>query len=75
MNKHLRIIAGIILHPVRILAANYRRKTYENIIRRHVAENWHWKDYDRMHWMSQVTGTAFTKSDIYARFKKEIEIC
>jgi len=65
MKKNLRMIAGIILHPVRILAANYRRSTYERIIRRHVIENWHWKNWERMHNMSVVTKTAYTKSELY----------
>lgn len=64
MKKHFRMIAGIILHPVRILVANYRRSTYQNIIRRHIIENWHWKNYDRMHYMSEVARTAYTKSDL-----------
>ena len=70
MNKHFRIIAGIVLHPVRMIAARYRRSTYENIIRRHVNENEYWKCYHRMHEMSDVTGTAYTKSDIYPRLKE-----
>lgn len=71
MNKHLRMIAGIILHPVRMIVARYYRNTYQNIIRRGIDERWHWKDYDRMHYMSKVTGTAYTKSEIYARFMEE----
>ncbi len=65
------MIAGIILHPVRMIIARYYRKTYESIIRRHIAENWYWKDHDRMHNMSDVTNTAYTKSDIYARLMEE----
>lgn len=65
MKKHFRMIAGIILHPVRMIVARYRRNTYENIIRRHVIENWHWKNHERMHRMSDITRTAFTKSELY----------
>lgn len=66
-NKHLRMIAGIILHPFRIIAANYRRDTYQRIIRRHITENWHWKNYHRMHEMSDITRTAYTKSELLGK--------
>jgi hypothetical protein len=65
------MIAGIILHPVRILVAHYYRNTYQNVIRRNIAERWHWKNYDRMHHMSEVTGTAYTKSDLYGKLMEE----
>lgn len=71
MNKHLRMIAGIILHPVRMIVARYYRNTYQNIIRRNIAERQHWKDYDRMHYMSDVTNTAYTRSEIYARLMEQ----
>jgi len=65
------MIAGIILHPVRMIVARYYRNTYQNIIRRSIAERQYWKDYDRMHHMSEVTGTAYTKSDLYARLAQQ----
>lgn len=71
MKKHLRMIAGIILHPVRVLVANINRDTYQKIINRSIAFRQHWKDHERMHNMSDVTGTAYTKSEIYARLMEE----
>ena len=65
------MIAGIILHPVRMIVARYYRNTYQNIIRRGIAERQYWKDRDRMHHMSDVTNTAYTKSEIYARLVEQ----
>lgn len=68
--KNFRMIAGIILHPVRILVARYYRNTYQEIIQRNIAERDYWKEYYRMHDMSEVTRTAYTTSEIYARRMK-----
>lgn len=64
MKKHLRMIAGIILHPVRILVARYYRDTYQTIIRRHILQNWHDKNYERLHYFD---GDEFPGSCSFSR--------
>lgn len=49
MNKHLRMIAGIILHPVRLLMAWTNRKAFEYTIRVKIRENWWEKNHERLH--------------------------
>ena len=67
MKKHFRILAGIILHPVRVLIARARRTRDERKIRNKVMLNWQHKAWERMHNMSDVTNTAYTKSEIYPK--------
>ena len=63
--KSFRMIAGIILHPVRILRANARKSRMEEEIQNKVRLSWHWKNWQRMHDMSTVTNTAYTSSELY----------
>ena len=49
MRKHLRMIAGIILHPVRLLMAWTRKSSFEYTIRRKVLLNWELKNHERLH--------------------------
>lgn len=67
MNKNLRIIVGIILHPARVLMSYWMRNTYQRIIQRDIRMNWHWKNYDRMHYMTEIitTNCGHTKSELY----------
>lgn len=68
--KNLRIIAGIVLHPFRIMAANSRRAKLERKLQNSVRYNTHHKAWERMHNMSAVTGTAFTESPMYPLLKR-----
>ena len=63
--KNLRLIAGIILHPVRIWQANTRKSRMEGEIQRRVRYSWQNKNWERMHDMSTVTNTAYTSSELY----------
>ena len=65
MRKEFRMFAGIILHPVRILAARFRRAKLEEEICGNIRENWWQKNHRRMHEMSEITNTAYTKSELY----------
>lgn len=59
------MFAGIILHPVRILAARFRRAKLEEEIRDNIRANWWQKNHRRMHEMSEITNTAYTRSELY----------
>lgn len=65
--KNVRLVAGIILHPVRKAMALWMRSTYQSIIQRNVRMNWHWKNYDRMHYMTEIitTNCGHTHSELY----------
>lgn len=60
--KDLRMLAGIILHPLRVILGSIYRKERESVIRECVRDNWWMKNHRRMHEMSTITGTAYTDS-------------
>lgn len=61
----LKMLLGIILHPFkRIYELSYRQAENEHLAyRARGIENY--KNWERMHDMSEVTGTAFTESELY----------
>lgn len=63
--KDFRMLAGIVLHPVRMIIARLRRAKLENEIRDNIRANWWQKNHRRMHEMSEITRTAYTRSDLY----------
>ena len=65
MRKNFRLILGIVLHWPRLLRAALRRRKYENIIRERVRDNWWHINHETMHWMSKLTNTGYTESDLY----------
>ena len=65
MKKEMRMFAGIILHPVRVLQARIRRPYLQAKLMGDSRERtWH-KNHERMHNMSVVTNTAYTSSPLY----------
>ena len=64
------MIAGILLHPVRIMVANSRRNKLQRILSNKVRYNTKCKMWERMHDMSDVTGTAYTSSELYPLLMK-----
>lgn len=68
MKKELRLIAGIILHPVKVLYHKFYRSADEYTIRCRVKLNWESKNYERMHRFGGAdfpSCSAFTKSPLY----------
>lgn len=65
MKKELRMLAGILLHPVRkILRCTYRKS--ENDLLLSAARHRQWqKNHERMHAFSHMTNTAYTESPLY----------
>ena len=49
MRKHFRIIAGIILHPVKMFVMSLYREDDEYQIRTGVLNNWMQKNHERVH--------------------------
>ncbi len=63
--KTLRIFAGIILHPVRVIAMKfYRKRENEELLINARQRTWE-KNHERMHNMSLLTNTAYTESFLY----------
>ena len=63
--KTLRIFAGIILHPVRVIAMKfYRKRENEELLMNARQRTWE-KNHERMHNMSLLTNTAYTESFLY----------
>lgn len=65
MKKELRMLAGIILHPVKMVVFRLRRidENYK-LIQNARQRQWS-KNHERMHDMSRLTGTAYTSSELY----------
>lgn len=63
--KDLRMIAGIILHPVRLLWMRYYRPFDNYLLASRAERRNNDKMWERMHHMSKVTGTAYTTSELY----------
>jgi hypothetical protein len=62
------MIAGIILHPVRLLMAWTVRESFEHTIRVKVRENWWEKNHERLHhytWPEFPGCSVFTESEMY----------
>lgn len=65
MKKELRLIAGILLHPVKkVLRLTYRTSENEILISAARRRQWE-KNHERMHGMSHLTNTAYTESPLY----------
>ena len=65
MEKHLRMIWGIVRYPIkRMLEIRYRQEENQELISECRARTWK-KNHERMHWMSIVTDTAYTGSELY----------
>lgn len=67
MRKELRLLAGIILHPVKVLHHKFYRKSDEYAIRSRIRANWERKNWERMHMFgTEFPGcSAYTRSDLY----------
>lgn len=64
--KDFRMLAGIILHPFKML----RNRKRENALLVQKAEmSRNYKMWERMHDMSDVTNTAYTSSDLYRQLR------
>lgn len=65
MKKEFRLLAGIILHPVKKVLF-FRRRRNENEILVDAARGRQFqKNHERMHRMSELTNTAYTSSPLY----------
>ena len=64
MKKHLRMIAGIILHPVKIMCHWFYRQNDEWTIQKAIRWNWYRKNHERMHWIGNPVDfpTALNRS-------------
>ena len=49
MRKHFRMIAGIVLHPVRMYIAWQREVRLQGQIQYGIRENWYNKNHERLH--------------------------
>lgn len=68
MKKHLRMIAGIILHPVKVIFHLFYRKKDEYDIRSNILDNWWNKNHERMHRFDGYDfpdTSSFTHSPLY----------
>ena len=63
--KNLRMAAGIILHPFKMIWRNVYRYTENDILRTHAEWSENYKKWNRMHEMSEVTNTGYTTSELY----------
>lgn len=63
--KTMRIFAGIILHPAKVVWMKCYRKQENELLARGADRRYNFKAWARMHDMSEVTNTAYTSSDIY----------
>lgn len=67
MNKKIfRMLAGIILHPFKMLRSRNRDNA---LLLRKATMSTNYKKWERMHAMSSLTNTAFTSSDLYAQLR------
>lgn len=65
MKKQLRIFAGILLHPVRLIAMkSYRKRENMELLLNARQRQWE-KNHERMHNMSLLTNMAYTESPLY----------
>lgn len=65
MKSSFKLFAGIVLHPVRVIAMKFYRKR-ENMELLMNARQRAWeKNHERMHSMSLLTNTAYTESFLY----------
>lgn len=65
MKSLFRLFAGIILHPVRVIVMmSYRKRENQELLMNARDRTWH-DNHERMHHMSFLTNTAYTKSSLY----------
>lgn len=65
MKKEFRLLAGIILHPVKMFVCRFYRTNDNYILTRDARERQWKKNWERMHEMSRLTKTAYTSSPLY----------
>lgn len=68
MKKHFRMIAGIILHPVKVIFHLFYRKEDEYDIRSNILDNWWNKNHERMHHFGPFefpSASCFNHSELY----------
>lgn len=64
MKKEMRMFAGILLHPAKkIFRLTYRKSENDILLSRARRRQWE-KNHERMHEMSLLTNTAYTKSPL-----------
>lgn len=66
MKKELRMLAGILLHPVKMIFRCFYRKQENEILMIHARRRQWEKNWERMHGMSEMTNTAYTSSPLYS---------
>ena len=65
MKKEFRMFAGILLHPVKMIAQKFYRKSDNCKLLQAARRRQFEKNHERMHAMSQLTNTAYTQSPLY----------
>lgn len=65
MKSSIRLFAGIVLHPLRVVAMKFYRKRENLDLLMNARERTWKKNHERMHDMSLLTNTAYTKSPLY----------
>lgn len=63
--KSFRMIAGIILHPMRVVNEKFYRERENMELLENARERQWKKNHERMHEMSRLTNTAYTQSPLY----------
>ncbi len=65
MKRTLKLFAGIILHPVRVIVMKFYRKRENLELLTNARERTWQKNHRRMHDMSLLTNEAYTGSFLY----------
>lgn len=65
MKSSIRLFAGIVLHPLRVIAMKFYRKRENLDLMMNARERTWKKNHARMHDMSLLTNTAYTESFLY----------
>ncbi len=65
MKKELRMLAGIILHPVRVIVSRLYWSAKATQLKMDARERQWSKNHERMHHFAILCGQAYTKSDLY----------
>ena len=65
MKKELRMLAGIILHPVRVIVSRLYWSAKATQLKTDARERQWSKNHERMHHFAVLCGQAYTKSDLY----------
>jgi len=65
MKKELRMLAGIILHPVRVIVSRLYWSAKATQLKTDARERQWSKNHERMHHFAALCDQAYTKSDLY----------